>query len=208
MCVKAAAAPPPLWEVLLAFPICPLLLPHGQHSQGSNLPFLVLNFGVWRPVVSPFLPSSLLALFHCELLRVQLPGPVGRMAWPGAPLARLGTALWCRAALSQHRSHLARAGALPQAPPGHGSPVLPCPLPHIPGSLQMASPWVEETVNTAPSFLPTPWPQDHQPVPPERERLSLGLPEHHLSHLPNWSCSRLLEDFMKSGMCIFPSVSP
>lgn len=46
-----ASSPSPV-----AFPICPLSLPHGQYSQGSNLPFLVLNFGVWRAVVSPSFP--------------------------------------------------------------------------------------------------------------------------------------------------------
>lgn len=63
-------------------------------------------------------------------------------------------------------------------------------------------------LKTVPPSFPSPWPQDRQPAPPERERLFLGLPEHQLSPLSNWSCSRLSEDFMKSAMCIFPSGSP
>lgn len=77
--IKATAAPPPLWEAPLAFPVCPLLLPHVSSVAspwaaltGSNLPFLVLNFGVWRAVVSP---SSLLPVGPVPSRVAQGPAP-------------------------------------------------------------------------------------------------------------------------------------
>lgn len=130
------------------------------------------------------------------LLGVQLPGHAGSTAWPGALPATLGTALGPGSPESAR---------LPLAPPRHRSPVLQ-PIPGAPwGQLR---PGLKRHCESSSPFLSCPWPQDHRPAPPERGRLCLGFPERHLPLLPNWSCSKLSEDFRKSGMCIFPGGSP
>ena len=103
---KRHCGPAPTPGGPLAFPICPLSLCRAQHSQGSNLPFLVLNFGVWQPVVLPSCPPPCgpCSIMHSSGSRSQ--GHAVRAAWPGALLDTLSTALWSWAALSQHRSHL------------------------------------------------------------------------------------------------------
>lgn len=174
--VKATAALPLLGRLCrLASPSVLCRSPTGSTQRTQTFHFWCL-----AGCCLAFLPSSLWALFHRELFRVQLPGPVGKTAWPGALLPRLGTALWSSAALSQHRAHLARARtrALPEAPSSHSSPVLPCPQPDPRGLLGMASPWVEETEYIF-LFLSHPL----APVPPastSREAFP-RLPERHLS---------------------------
>lgn len=99
----------------LAFPICPVA-PRAPHSQGSNLPFLVLNFGVWRPVVLPSCPPPCgpCSIMHSSGSRSQ--GHVVRAAWPGALLDMLSPALWSQAALSQHCFYLSRSKGSAKAP--------------------------------------------------------------------------------------------
>lgn len=90
---KRHCGPTPALGGPLAFPICPLLLGRTQHSQGSNLPFLVLNFGVWQPVVLPSCPPPYgpCSIMHSSGSRSQ--GHAVRAAWPRALLDMLSTAL-------------------------------------------------------------------------------------------------------------------
>lgn len=176
-------------------PCCPLSLPRGQLSQGSNLPFLVLNFGVWRPVMSPFSPPprGLCSTVSCSGSSSR-PCRQSSLAW--SPTGQTG---YCPRVLGSPESA--------QLPSGQAQGCVRLHLPWLPLSSPVLCP-----VHVAPwrcisPSLPAPWSQHRQPAPTERG-LFPGLTEHHLPLLPNWSYSRLSEGFMKSSMCIFPSGSP
>lgn len=138
----------------LAFP--PPVAPPCTALPGSNRPFLVLNFGVWRPVVLPSCPPP---CGPCSIMRSsgsRSQGHAVRAAWPGALLDTLSTALWSWAALSQHCSHLSRSKGSAKAPSCAWFPILPHPC----GPLGTALPWVEVL-----PFLLAPWIPDLQPAP-------------------------------------------
>lgn len=143
-------------------PCCPLSLPRGQLSQGSNLPFLVLNFGVWRPVMSPFSPPprGLCSTVSCSGSSSR-PCRQSSLAW--SPTGQTG---YCPRVLGSPESA--------QLPSGQAQGCVRLHLPWLPCPPQSSAPSTWRPGDASP--LPC-LPPGHSTVSqhPQREGFSQGL---------------------------------